>query len=91
MVVKVYITSVTGSREVKSQQSELTRILDSKGIKYETIDISVDNSVRDEMRNKCGNPKAIPPQIFNEDQYCGDFVQLTDAAENECLEQFLKL
>ncbi|XDV34447.1 hypothetical protein PO909_004605 [Leuciscus waleckii] len=47
------------------------RILDSKSIKYELIDISVGGAVRDEMRSKSGNPSAIPPQIFNEDQYCG--------------------
>lgn len=57
--------------QVKSQQAEVIRILDSKGIKYELIDISVGGAVRDEMRNKSGNPTAIPPQIFNEDQYCG--------------------
>lgn len=57
--------------QVKSQQAEVMRILDSKSIKYELIDISVDGAFRDEMRSKSGNPTAIPPQIFNEDQYCG--------------------
>ncbi len=57
--------------QVKSQQAEVIRILESKSIKYELIDISVGGDVRDEMRSKSGNPTAIPPQIFNEDQYCG--------------------
>lgn len=47
------------------------RILESKSIQYELIDISVGGEVRDEMRSKAGNPTAVPPQIFNEDQYCG--------------------
>ena len=61
---------------MKSQQAEVMRILDSKSIQYELIDISVGGEVRDEMRSKAGNPTAVPPQIFNGDQYCG--VRKTD-------------
>ncbi|KAI7799118.1 SH3 domain-binding glutamic acid-rich-like protein 3 [Triplophysa rosa] len=61
----------TSESDVKSQQAEVIRILDSKSIRYELIDIAVGGAVRDEMRSKSGNPTAIPPQIFNEDQYCG--------------------
>lgn len=57
--------------QVKSQQAEVIRILDSKSIQYDLVDISVGVQVRDEMRNKAGNPTAVPPQLFNEDQYCG--------------------
>lgn len=57
--------------QVKSQQAEVIRILDSKSIQYELVDISVGGQVRDEMRSKAGNPTAVPPQLFNEDQYCG--------------------
>ncbi|KAJ8290183.1 hypothetical protein GJAV_G00009680 [Gymnothorax javanicus] len=91
MGVRVYYTTVTALREVKSQQAEVLRILDSKGIKYELIDISVGGAVRDEMRSKAGNPSAAPPQIFNEDQYCGDYQMFSDAVEDNTVEQFLKL
>lgn len=57
--------------QVKSQQAEVIRILDSKSIQYELIDISVGGELRDEMRSKAGDPTAVPPQLFNEDQYCG--------------------
>lgn len=57
--------------QVKSQQAEVIRILESKSIQYELIDISVGGELRDEMRSKAGNPTAVPPQLFNEDQYCG--------------------
>lgn len=57
--------------QVKAQQAEVMRILESKNIKFELIDISVGGDVRNEMRTKSGNPTAAPPQIFNEDQYCG--------------------
>ncbi|XP_053124762.1 SH3 domain-binding glutamic acid-rich-like protein 3 [Hemicordylus capensis] len=87
----VYSTSVTGSREIKSQQSEVTRILDGKNIKYNLVDISQDNALREEMRAKSGNPKAIPPQIFNGDQYCGDYELFVEAVEQSTLQEFLKL
>lgn len=59
------------SSQVKSQQAEVIRILDSKSIQYELIDISVGGELRDEMRSKAGDPTAVPPQLFNEDHYCG--------------------
>lgn len=57
--------------QVKSRQAEMMRVLESKSIKYELVDISVGSEVRDEMRSKAGDPTAVPPQLFNEDQYCG--------------------
>uniref|UniRef100_A0AAZ3RLB7 SH3 domain-binding glutamic acid-rich-like protein 3 n=2 Tax=Oncorhynchus TaxID=8016 RepID=A0AAZ3RLB7_ONCTS len=76
---------------VKSQQAEVMRILESKSIQYELIDISVGGEVRDEMRSKAGNPTAVPPQIFNEDQYCGNYEMFSDAVEEDKVEQFLKM
>lgn len=57
--------------QVKSRQAEVMRILDSKCIQYELVDISVGSEVREQMRSKAGDPMAIPPQLFNEDRYCG--------------------
>ncbi|XP_032848035.1 SH3 domain-binding glutamic acid-rich-like protein 3 isoform X1 [Tyto alba] len=76
---------------IKSQQSEVTRILDGKNIKYELVDISQDNALREEMRAKAGNPKAIPPQIVNGDHYCGDYELFVEAVEQNTLQEFLKL
>nr|XP_033813374.1 SH3 domain-binding glutamic acid-rich-like protein 3 [Geotrypetes seraphini] len=91
MSIKLYCTSVTCSREIKAHQSDVTRILDGKCIKYEMVDISQDNSLREEMRTKSGDPKATPPQIFNGDEYCGDYEQFRDAVEGDALNEFLKL
>ncbi|KAI3358333.1 hypothetical protein L3Q82_014771, partial [Scortum barcoo] len=77
---------------VKSQQAEMMmRILDSKSIQYELIDISVGGELRDEMRSKAGNPTAVPPQLFNEDQYCGNYEMFSEAVEADTVDQFLKL
>ncbi|XP_075867378.1 SH3 domain-binding glutamic acid-rich-like protein 3 [Nelusetta ayraudi] len=91
MGIKLYYTTVTGSRTVKSQQAEMMRILDSKSIEYKLVDISQGEEVRDEMRNKSGNPTAVPPQLFNEDQYCGNYEMFSEAVESDSVEQFLKL
>nr|XP_009672881.1 PREDICTED: SH3 domain-binding glutamic acid-rich-like protein 3 [Struthio camelus australis] len=77
--------------QIKSQQSEVIRILDGKNIKYELVDISQDNALREEMRAKAGNPKAIPPQIVNGDHYCGDYELFVEAVEQNTLQEFLKL
>ncbi|CAL8296774.1 unnamed protein product [Lota lota] len=91
MGIKLYYTTVTASREVKSQQAEMMRILESKSIKFELIDISVGGEVRNEMRNKAGNPTAVPPQLFNDDQYCGNYEMFSEAVEADTVEQFLKM
>ncbi|XP_026876527.1 SH3 domain-binding glutamic acid-rich-like protein 3 [Electrophorus electricus] len=91
MGIKLYYTTVTASREVKSQQAEVMRILESKNIHFELIDISVGGALRDEMRTKSGNPTAVPPQIFNEDQYCGNYEMFSEAVEADTVEQFLKM
>ncbi|XP_037651910.1 SH3 domain-binding glutamic acid-rich-like protein 3 [Sebastes umbrosus] len=91
MGIKLYYTTVTASRTVKSQQAEMMRILESKSIQYELIDISVGVEVRDEMRNKAGKPAAVAPQLFNEDQYCGDYEMFAEAVEADSVQQFLKL
>ncbi|XP_068432483.1 SH3 domain-binding glutamic acid-rich-like protein 3 [Clinocottus analis] len=91
MGIKLYYTTVTASRTVKSQQAEVIRILESKSIQYELIDISVGREVCDEMRSKAGNPAAVPPQLFNEDQYCGDYEMFSEAVEDDTVDQLLKL
>lgn len=56
---------------MKQRQEEVTRILDTYKIKYELIDISISLKVLQEMRMKVSTPKALPPQIFNGQEYCG--------------------
>ncbi|KAJ8275270.1 hypothetical protein COCON_G00098950 [Conger conger] len=91
MSVTVYFTSVTGSLQTKNNQTKIIQLLESKKIQFETVDISQSTDLRTDMREKCGNPKALPPQIFNGDAYCGDFAMFEEAVEMETVEEFLKL
>ncbi|XP_048370959.1 SH3 domain-binding glutamic acid-rich-like protein 3 [Sphaerodactylus townsendi] len=76
---------------VKQRQSEVLRILDTNHMTYELVDVSVSESLLQEMRDKAGNPGAIPPQIFNGEHYCGDSQMLYEATENEEIRKFLKM
>ncbi|KPI98010.1 SH3 domain-binding glutamic acid-rich protein-like [Papilio xuthus] len=103
MVVKVYISGISGNKEVKKRQQRVLMILDSKNIKYEIIDITEPGREDDKdfMQNnaKCNggtvsdpNPRSpLPPQLFNDQEYCGDYDHFDLANEVDTLEQFLKL
>jgi len=66
-------------------------ILSSKKFEFEEVDISSSEDDKARMRDICKDPKALPPQITNGDQYCGDFAKFELAVEDEILEEFLKL
>lgn len=103
MVVKVYISGISGNKEVKKRQQRVLMILDSKNIKYEIIDITEPGREDDKdfMQNNSKsnggtvsdpNPRTpLPPQVFNDDEYCGDYDQFDLANEIDTLEQFLKV
>ncbi|XP_066529252.1 SH3 domain-binding glutamic acid-rich-like protein 3 [Hoplias malabaricus] len=90
MSVKIYFSSVGGSRELKEQQSKIFQFLDAKKIKYQPVDISQDAGLKDEMRQKTGNPSALPPQVFNGNKYCGDYQAFFDAVEDGKGEKFFQ-
>lgn len=103
MVVKVYISGISGNKEVKKRQQRVLMILDSKNIKYDVIDITEPGREDDKdfMQNNAKsnggtvsdpNPRSpLPPQIFNDEEYCGDYDQFDLANEVDTLEQFLKV
>ncbi|KAM9445333.1 SH3 domain-binding glutamic acid-rich-like protein 3 [Clarias gariepinus] len=91
MSITIYFSSVSGSREVKDQQNKIFQYLDSKNIKYFAKDITQNTELKDEMRQKTGNPKALTPQVFNGNKYCGDYQAFFDAVEDGKPETFFKL
>lgn len=68
---------------MKKRQQRVLLILDSKNVKYEVIDIAEPGAeeAKDFMQNNSTsmgctisdpNPRhPLPPQIFNDDVYCG--------------------
>jgi len=72
-------------------------ILDGMGIEYEAIDITLPGkeNEREFMRNHSkqseGHSVPLPPQIFYNDEYIGDYFDFDNAVEDNSLVQFLKL
>ncbi|XP_078130609.1 SH3 domain-binding glutamic acid-rich-like protein 3 [Sander vitreus] len=91
MPVIVFCSNVSGSREIKTKQNKIFHVLDGKKIAYETVDISEDSKKKDLMRNLAKNSTALPPQICNGNNYCGDYDAFDSAVEEGTLEKFLKL
>lgn len=56
---------------MKKQQQRIEMILDAKKIQYEKLDIAATEELKKEMRDRSGNPSALPPQLFNGETYCG--------------------
>ncbi|XP_018549944.1 SH3 domain-binding glutamic acid-rich-like protein 3 [Lates calcarifer] len=91
MAITVFYSSVSGSLEMKKRQDRIISVLSSKNIPYKLVDISQNSDMKDLMRQRAGNPTALPPQICNGDVYCGDFIAFENAIEMEELDAFLKL
>ena len=55
-----------------------------KGNDVEYIDVAASEETKQKMRELSGNPKALPPQIFNGDTYCGVSLYLRLLLLNLC-------
>lgn len=91
MTIIYYYTSVSSNMETKKHQQRIEMVLDSKKIEYERCDIASSEDDKKKMRELMGDPKALPPQLFNGDQYLGEYTAFEAAVENGELEKFLKL
>ncbi|KAJ8978513.1 hypothetical protein NQ317_002417 [Molorchus minor] len=103
MVIKVYVSGISGNKEVKKRQQRVLLILDSKNVNYEVIDIAEPGAEdsKDFMQTNAtslggtiSDPSPrhpLPPQIFNDEVYCGDYDLFDMANEVDEMEKFLKL
>ncbi|XP_078512955.1 SH3 domain-binding glutamic acid-rich protein isoform X2 [Lissotriton helveticus] len=97
MVIKVFVANVAGSTAIKKKQQEVVGFLKANRIDYEEKDIACNEDNRKWMRSNVPGEKKpqngipLPPQIFNEEQYCGDFDSFFDAKEGNEINFFLGL
>ncbi|XP_056150601.1 SH3 domain-binding glutamic acid-rich-like protein 2 [Lampris incognitus] len=97
MVIRVYIASSTGSVAVKKHQQAVVGFLEANRIDFQEVDITMLEEQRlwmyrnipQDRQPKMGNP--LPPQIFNEDRYCGDYEDFFQSKENNTVFAFLGL
>ncbi|KAM9325321.1 adapter SH3BGRL [Gastrophryne carolinensis] len=97
MVIHVYIASSSGSTSIKKQQQTVRSFLEALNIPFEEKDIANSEENRRWMRENvpeyCRPPNGVPlpPQIFSDGRYVGDFDAFFEAKENNELFTFLGL
>ncbi|XP_077162201.1 SH3 domain-binding glutamic acid-rich-like protein 2 [Paroedura picta] len=95
MVIRVFIASSSGSVAIKKRQQDIVRFLEANKIEFEEVDITMSEDQRHWMYKHIpqdkqpaqGNP--LPPQIFSDDQYCGDYESFFEAKESNTVFTFL--
>ena len=65
------------------------RLLSRNNLKYEEIDISTQDGLREEMIKKASGKKTIP-QIFFDDHHVGGYVELRELEKNGKLKNILE-
>ncbi|XP_026577076.1 SH3 domain-binding glutamic acid-rich protein [Pseudonaja textilis] len=97
MVIKVFVATSSGSTAIKKKQQEVVGFLEANKIDFKEMDIACDEDNRKWMRENVPGEKKpqngipLPPQIFNEEQYCGDFDSFFYAKEENYIYSFLGL
>lgn len=93
--LRVFYISSTGRRDIRKRQIHVFAVLSSWKFDYEAIDVAApeNEEQRDfviESGKKTDDGKIMLPQIFKEDECCGDYVDFLQAIEHEKLKLFLK-
>ncbi|XP_038549280.1 SH3 domain-binding glutamic acid-rich protein isoform X22 [Micropterus salmoides] len=97
MVIKVFLASSSGSTAIKKKQQDVVGFLEALKVDYTPLDIACNEENRMWMRQNVPEEKKptngipLPPQIFNEESYCGDYETFFDAKEDNSVYAFLGL
>ncbi|XP_071375005.1 SH3 domain-binding glutamic acid-rich protein isoform X1 [Centroberyx affinis] len=97
MVIKVFLATSSGSTAIKKKQQDVVGFLEALKVDYTQLDIACNEDNRMWMRQnvpeekKPSNGIPLPPQIFNEESYCGDYDTFFDAKEDNSVYAFLGL
>ncbi|XP_059186527.1 SH3 domain-binding glutamic acid-rich protein isoform X9 [Centropristis striata] len=97
MVIKVFLATSSGSTAIKKKQQDVVGFLEALKVDYAQLDIACNEENRMWMRQnvpeekKPANGIPLPPQIFNEEGYCGDYETFFDAKEDNAVYAFLGL
>ena len=95
MVLRVFFISTTGRRDIRKRQIHVFSVLSSWKYEFEPIDVAAPENEKDrdfviESGKKTDDGKIMLPQIFKEEECCGDYADFLQAIEHEKLQLFLK-
>ncbi|XP_058886826.1 adapter SH3BGRL-like isoform X45 [Acipenser ruthenus] len=97
MVIKVYLATASGSTAIKKKQQDVVGFLEALKVDYTEFDIATNEENRMWMRENVPGEKKptngipLPPQIFNDQNYCGDYDTFFNAKEDNEVFAFLGL
>jgi glutaredoxin 3 len=66
------------------------RLLNSKGVDFQEVDVSMSSKLRDEMRSRSGGRHTVP-QIFLDGDHIGDCEELFKLEQAGHLDKLLKM
>lgn len=95
MVIRVFVATSSGSTAIRKKQQEVVGFLEANKIDFQELDIAGNEDNRLWMREHVPSEKKpqngipLPPQIFNEEGYCGDFESFFSAKEENSVHSFL--
>lgn len=84
-------------KKIKKRQQRAQMILDSLEIPYNLIDVTEpgNEKERNQMQAICKKREPsttpLPPQFFNDDEYCGDYEDFDAANDEDKVKIMLKL
>ncbi|XP_007440931.2 SH3 domain-binding glutamic acid-rich-like protein [Python bivittatus] len=95
-LIIIHVTEAIEGK-IKKQQQDVIGFLEVNKIEFEEKDIAANEenrkwmreNVPEESRPATGNP--LPPRIFNDSQYLGDYEAFFEARENNAVYAFLGL
>lgn len=95
MVLRVFFISSTGRRDIRKRQIHVFAVLSSWKFEFERIDVAAPENEKErdfviESGKKTDEGKIMLPQIFKEEECCGDYADFLQAIEHEKLQLFLK-
>merc|ERR1719167_818509 len=97
MGVRIFVSGNCGNQKIETEQQKIFLVLQTRKIEFETIDImhpgnqKLRTFMREKGKKKEGARNVIPPQIFNGEDFRGDFDDFDIANEDDLLEEFLGL
>ena len=95
MALRVFYISSTGRRDIRKRQIHVFAVLSSWKYEFQAIDVADPDNEKErdfviESGKKTDDDKIMLPQIFKEEECCGDYLDFLQAIEHEKLQLFLK-
>ncbi|KAG2172203.1 hypothetical protein INT43_004744 [Umbelopsis isabellina] len=93
--VQIYISSVSGSVNIKKNQEEIIQLLAANAIEYELVDVASSDKALQHMKRQNNNGSSEGrakdlPQVFVGGEYRGQYKDLLSAVEDSSLSDFFR-